>query len=74
LARTYPGLAIEPAAKGWHVIIPAKYRVGHEAHFAQVTQKYLQYLVDGKLPEWEVPNMLAKYYTTTTALKMAKQQ
>ena len=31
----------------------------------------LQYLVDGKLPEWEVPNMTAKYYTTTTALKKA---
>jgi len=73
LAATYPGLAVEPAAGGWHVIIPAKYRVGHEAHFAQVTQDYLQYLVDGKMPDWEVPNMLAKYYTTTTALKMAKQ-
>lgn len=73
LAETYPGLAIESTAAGWHVIIPAKYRVGHEAHFAQVTQDYLQYLVDGKMPDWEVPDMLAKYYTTTTALKLAKQ-
>ncbi|WP_255418875.1 putative oxidoreductase C-terminal domain-containing protein [Parabacteroides sp. AF17-28] len=24
------------------------------------------------MPEWEVPNMLAKYYTTTSALDMAK--
>ena len=48
-----------------------KYKVGHEAHFGQVTEKYLQYLVDGKLPDWEVPNMIAKYFTTTQALKLA---
>ena len=24
--------------------------------------------MDGKLPDWEVPNMIAKYYTTTKAL------
>jgi hypothetical protein len=28
-------------------------------------------LRDGKLPEWEVPNMLAKYYTTTKAREVA---
>jgi Fe-S cluster assembly scaffold protein SufB len=56
----------------WKVIIPDKYKVGHEAHFSQVTGKYLEYLVAGKLPEWEVPNMIVKYYTTTEALKMAR--
>jgi hypothetical protein len=25
----------------------------------------------GKLPDWEVPNMISKYFTTTEALKMA---
>jgi len=25
------------------------------------------------LPEWEVPNMIVKYYTTTEAMKMAKK-
>jgi hypothetical protein len=30
--------------------------------------------VDGKLPEWEVPNMIAKYYTTTKALEIAKNK
>jgi hypothetical protein len=39
-----------------------------------VTKKFLQYLVDGKLPDWEVPGMITKYYTTTEALKMARQQ
>jgi hypothetical protein len=55
------------------LIIPAEYKVTHEAHFAQVTEKYLGFLKDGKLPEWEVPNMITKYYTTTSALKLAKE-
>lgn len=56
----------------WKVIIPEVLKIGHEAHFAQVTAKYLEYLKRGKLPEWEVPNMITKYYTTTAALKLAK--
>ncbi|WP_304379597.1 putative oxidoreductase C-terminal domain-containing protein, partial [uncultured Parabacteroides sp.] len=36
------------------------------------TEHFLDYLKDGKLPDWEVSNMLAKYYTTTSALDMAK--
>jgi len=53
--------------------IPAKYRVGHEEHFAQVTEKYLRFLKEGKMPEWEVPGMIVKYYTTTSALTMARK-
>ena len=34
-------------------------------------ERYLDYLVDGKIPDWEVPNMIAKYYTTTQALDQA---
>jgi len=59
--------------KKWVVEIPAQYSVGHEAHFGQVTEKYLQYLKDGKLPEWEVPNMIVKYYISTEALKLSKK-
>ena len=56
----------------WKVVIPDVLKIGHEAHFAQVTSKYLEYLKAAKLPEWEVPNMITKYYTTTSALKLAK--
>ncbi len=74
-AGLYPGLSVsQEGEKVWRVEIPEEFKVGHEAHFAQVTGKYLQYLVDGKLPEWEVPNMLVKYYTTTEALKLASRQ
>lgn len=73
VADKYPGVALNKIADNiWQVQIPEKYRVGHEAHFGQVTENYLQYLHDGKLPDWEVPNMLAKYYVTTAALEMAK--
>jgi predicted dehydrogenase len=67
----YPGVELKKIDTGWEVIIPEKYKVGHEDHFAQVTQKYLQCLKDGKLPDWEVPNMIAKYYTTTKAREVA---
>ncbi len=71
LQTKYPGIRLDKDGEVWHVLIPDRYRLGHEAHFGQVTERYLQYLVDGKLPDWEVPNMIAKYYTTTTALRMA---
>jgi hypothetical protein len=38
----------------------------------QVAERYLDSLRQGQLPEWEVPNMLAKYYITTQALELAK--
>jgi predicted dehydrogenase len=69
----YPGVGIAEIPAGWQVTIPAAYHVGHEAHFAQVAAQFLDYVKGGALPAWEVPNMLAKYHTTTTALAMAKR-
>lgn len=71
IQKQYPGISLKQNSKGWEVEIPEKYKEGHEAHFGRVTEKYLQFLKQGKLPAWEVPNMIAKYYTTTQALKMA---
>ncbi|WP_423128967.1 putative oxidoreductase C-terminal domain-containing protein [Gaoshiqia sp. Z1-71] len=72
IATMYPGLKLVKLEDAlWTVEIPDKYKVGHEAHFGQVTEKFLRYLKWGKLPEWEVPNMITKYYTTTKALEMA---
>lgn len=68
----YPGVTVEKKEKEWKVVVPAKYDIGHEAHFAQVMERYLRYLKAGKMPEWEVPDMLSKYYTTTKALEIAK--
>jgi predicted dehydrogenase len=74
MQSTWPGLALKAAKDGWQVTIPDKYRDGHEAHFSQVAAKYLRFLNEGKLPAWETPNMLAKYYVTTQALKLAQQK
>jgi len=49
-----------------------KYDVGHEAHFAQVTEHHLRYLRAGRLPDWEVPNMLTKYATIMKAFELSR--
>nr|WP_221307382.1 putative oxidoreductase C-terminal domain-containing protein [Rhabdobacter roseus] len=67
----YPGVELKKNDKGWQLVIPDRYEVGHEAHFGQVAEKYMEYLKDGKLPAWEVPNMITKYFTTTQALEKA---
>jgi predicted dehydrogenase len=69
----FPGIELKKTSVGWEVVIPEKYKEGHEAHFARVMEKFLQYVKEGALPSWEIPNMLAKYYTTTSALQMAMQ-
>lgn len=69
----YDSLVVEAVDKNTlRVDIPKKYRVSHEEHFGQVTSRFLEYIKEGKLPEWEVPGMITKYYTTTSALKMAR--
>jgi hypothetical protein len=70
----YPGIELKKLSKSWEVIIPEKYNEGHEAHFARVTEKFLEFLESGKLPDWEVPNMIAKYYITTSALELAQSK
>ncbi len=73
LTSKYPGIELQKLSDTqWQLNIPDEFKVGHEAHFGQVMEHYLQYLVDGKLPEWEVPNMIVKYYTTTEGLKAAR--
>ncbi|MFO1323963.1 MAG: putative oxidoreductase C-terminal domain-containing protein [Burkholderiales bacterium] len=68
----YPGVDVAPRGGAWRVVVPARYHVGHEAHFAQVTEQFLRYVAQRALPEWEVPGMLAKYATTTRALALAR--
>lgn len=74
LSAKFPGISLKWIAEGrWMLEIPDRYRVGHEAHFGQVTEKYLEYLHSGMLPDWEIPNMIVKYYTTTEGMKKAMQ-
>ena len=73
LQQRFPGVAVVEAGEGLWVTIPDRYRVGHEAHFAEVTRRFLGYLAQpATLPAWEKPNMLAKYYVTTHGVELAR--
>jgi hypothetical protein len=56
----------------WKAIVPKDLRIDHEERFAIVVKKYLEYLKNGNVPEWEVAGMVSKYYTTTSALSMIR--
>jgi predicted dehydrogenase len=72
LQDRYPGVAADVRGDEIHVTIPDAFRVGHEAHFAQVTNNFLGYLRNpDTLPSWERPNMLAKYYVTTKGVELS---
>ena len=74
LQGEFAGVGSTDLGKEFRIDIPDKYRVGHEPHFAQVTQKFLGFLKQpGSVPAWEKPNMLAKYWVTTQALKLSRQ-
>jgi predicted dehydrogenase len=70
----FPGVELSKSENGWQVIIPDSYKIAHEQQFVLVVKKYIEYLKEGKMPEWEISSMLAKYYTTTQALEKALNQ
>jgi predicted dehydrogenase len=71
ISAKFPGVELYKIAKGWSIKLPEKMAEGHESHFARVTNNFLEYLKNKNMPAWEVPNMVAKYYTTTKALETA---
>ena len=74
LAKQYPGIAMEDQGARVRVTIPDQYRVGHEAHFAQVTKQFFEYLRRPEtFPAWENPNMLAKYYVSTKGVELSQR-
>lgn len=74
LKSKYPGISLVKKGNDYIVDIPAKYRTGHEAHFGEVMERYLKFYKVNNLPDWEVPNMLLKYYITTNALELANSK
>ena len=73
LHRQFPGSSYVEVPAGWELQIPDEFHFGHEAHFGMVAQSFFEYLRQGALPEWEVPNMITKYYITTHAREMARR-
>ena len=68
----FPGVYLKGSGGRYEVVIPDHYKKGHEAHFAQVAERFLGFLKNGGSPEWEVPNTLAKYRTIMQAYKMSR--
>jgi predicted dehydrogenase len=69
-----PGFDLEEQDGAYRVVIPKRLRVGHEAHFAQVTAEFLTYVRrEAKMPAWEVANQLAKYFVTTQGVELARR-
>ncbi|MEP6730982.1 MAG: putative oxidoreductase C-terminal domain-containing protein [bacterium] len=71
LQSRFPGVGVRQEGNAWALTVPASFDVGHEAHFAQVTNRYLSYLRGGVMPEWEVPNMITKYATIMKGYTMS---
>jgi len=73
LQSRYPGLAIERHAGEARLVIPERFRVGHEEHFAQVTRRFFEYVkAPQTMPSWEKSNMLMKYFITTKGVELAR--
>lgn len=71
--KNWPGVAVEERGGEAHIAIPEKFRVGHEAHFAEVTRAFLGYLqAPATLPEWEKSNMLVKYFISTKGVELSR--
>jgi predicted dehydrogenase len=72
LQSQFAGLGVEDLSTEFRLTIPDRFRVGHEAHFGEVTRQFFAYLRNPQsLPAWEKPNMLAKYYVSTKGVEMA---
>lgn len=71
----YPGLAAVDRGDHFEVAIPDEIRTTHEDHFAEVLHEFGRYFHQPRLvPSWEQPNMLAKYWLSTQAVKLATEK
>ena len=73
MRKTYPGLAIEQRSGEARLAIPQRFRVGHEEHFAQVTNRFFDYLkAPSTMAAWEESNMVVKYFISTRGSEIAR--
>lgn len=73
LQARWPGLDVAEAQGELRLVIPEQFRVGHEAHFAQVAKRFFDYVRDPRsLPRWERPCMTAKYSVSTRGVDVGR--
>jgi hypothetical protein len=74
LSGVYLNLSFRSDSGSIRVTIPDELRVRGGSRFGQLVEQFLNYVRNPQaLPGWEAPNLLAKYYITTTAVRMADQ-
>ncbi|HTW54177.1 MAG TPA: putative oxidoreductase C-terminal domain-containing protein [Stellaceae bacterium] len=67
-AEIYPGLGLERGDGEWKIVIPDALRIGHDAHFHELTKGFLARVERREaLSEVERANLVAKYFVTTAA-------
>ncbi len=68
LAEAHKGLGLEKHGGEWKIVISDALRIGHDAHFRELTKGFLAYVENPEsLPAETNANLLAKYYVTTAA-------
>jgi hypothetical protein len=74
LSGSYPNLTLRNNGHEIRVLIPPEDRARGGSAFAQLVTQFLKYVRNPQsLPSWEKPNMLAKYYVTTSAVDLARR-
>jgi predicted dehydrogenase len=72
LAGVYPNLSLHQSGRSIRVLIPDDLRARGGSTFGQLVEQFIEFVRHPKsFPSWEQPNLLAKYYITTTAVRMA---
>ena len=59
--QKYPGFDLIRKGNEW-VLVPGSFSRSNSAEMA------IRYIMNNEMPAWEIPNMMAKYYTTTGAI------
>lgn len=67
LQQIFPGTEFIKHGEQWEV----KHGKFDRSNSAEIAVNYIR---NAKMPEWEAPNMVAKYFTTIEALKKAKKE
>jgi predicted dehydrogenase len=74
LGKDYPELGLKQQNGELKVLIPDRFRTTHEQHFGEVAHRFLGFLErPNSMPDWEKPNMLAKYWVTTQGVDLARR-
>jgi predicted dehydrogenase len=72
LQPEYPGIGLDRQGGEYRVAIPDTLRLGHDAHFAEFTRRFIDYVATPDLfPARENANLMAKYYLTTGGVTLS---